>query len=423
MAISDKLIQTGYDYAKEIYAQYGVDIDKAMEKAALLPVSMHCWQADDVIGCENADGGAKDGIATTGNYPGRARNADEIRADADLAMSLIPGARKFNLHASYAELHGKKIDRDAYTIAEFQSWVDWAKEKNVGLDFNPTYFGHAMVKDGFTLSSPDKAVRDFWIEHGKRCREIGEEFGRQLNKTCVINYWMPDGMKDTPADTAAPRQRMIESLDKIFEKKIDENLVLEAVESKLFALGLESYTVGSHELMMGYALSRGKLLTLDAGHFHPTEVISAKISACMQFMDHILLHVSRGVRWDSDHVITLDDELQNIMGEIIRNGYDKRVCVALDFFDASINRVAAWVIGERNAQKAVLRAYLEPTQLLREAENNLDYSKRLALMEEIKTLPFSAVWDAYCCKQNVPVGDAWIGVVKQYEKDVMSKRG
>ncbi|MBR3502967.1 MAG: L-rhamnose isomerase [Clostridia bacterium] len=423
MAISDKLIQTGYDYAKEIYAQYGVDIDKAMEKAALLPVSMHCWQADDVIGCEGADGGATDGIATTGNYPGRARNADEIRAGADLAMSMIPGARKFNLHASYAELHGKKIDRDAYTIAEFQNWVDWAKEKNVGLDFNPTYFGHAMVKDGFTLSSPDKAVRDFWIEHGKRCREIGEEFAKQLGKTCVINYWMPDGMKDTPADTAAPRQRMIDSLDKIFEKKIDEKLVLEAVESKLFALGLESYTVGSHELMLGYALTRGKLVTLDAGHFHPTEVISAKISACMQFLDHILLHVSRGVRWDSDHVITLDDELMNIMGEIIRNGYDKRVCVALDFFDASINRVAAWVIGERNAQKAVLKAYLEPTALLREAENNLDYSKRLALMEEVRTLPFSAVWDAYCAKQNVPVGDSWIQIVKQYEKDVMSKRG
>ena len=422
MAISDKLIQTGYDYAKEIYAQYGVDIDKAMEKAAQLPVSMHCWQADDVIGCENADGGAKDGIATTGNYPGRARNADEIRADADLAMSMIPGARKFNLHASYAELNGKKLDRDAYTIAEFQNWVDWAKEKNVGLDFNPTYFGHAMVKDGFTLSSPDKAVRDFWIEHGKRCREIGEEFAKQLGQPCVINYWMPDGMKDTPADTAAPRQRMVESLDKIFEKPIDENLVLEAVESKLFALGLESYTVGSHELMMGYALTRGKLLTLDAGHFHPTEVISAKISACLQFLDRILLHVSRGVRWDSDHVITLDDELQNIMGEIVRNGYDKRVCVALDFFDASINRVAAWVIGERNAQKAVLKAYLEPTQMLRDAENSLDYSKRLALMEEVKTLPFSAVWDAYCAKQNVPVGDSWIQVVKQYEKDVMSKR-
>ena len=423
MSVSDKLIQTGYDYAKEIYAQYGVDVDAAMAKAAKLPVSMHCWQADDVIGCENADGGAKDGIATTGNYPGRARNADEIRQDADKAMSMIPGARKFNLHASYAELHGKKIDRDAYTIDEFSSWVDWAKEKNVGLDFNPTYFGHAMVKNGFTLSSPDKAVRDFWVEHGKRCREIGEEFGKRLGQPCVINYWMPDGYKDTPADTAAPRQRMIESLDRIFEKPIDPALVLEAVESKLFALGLESYTVGSHELMMGYAISRGKLLTLDAGHFHPTEVISAKISACMQFLDKILLHVSRGVRWDSDHVITLDDELQNIMGEIIRNGYENRVCVALDYFDASINRVMAWVIGERNAQKAILKAALEPTCLLRKAENELDYSKRLALQEEVKTLPFTAVWDAYCCQQNVPVGDSWISEIKKYEADVMFKRG
>ncbi|MBR0463938.1 MAG: L-rhamnose isomerase [Clostridia bacterium] len=422
MSISEKQIQTGYDYAKEIYGQYGVDIDAAMEKAAKLPVSMHCWQADDVIGCEGAEGGATDGLATTGNYPGRARNADEIRQDADMAMSMIPGAHKFNLHASYAELHGKKIDRDAYTIAEFQSWVDWAKEKNIGLDFNPTYFGHPMVKDGFTLSSPDENVRKFWIEHGKRCREIGKSFAEQLGKTCVINYWMPDGYKDTPADTAAPRQRMIDALDQTFAEKIDENLVLEAVESKLFALGLESYTVGSHELMMGYALTRGKLLTLDAGHFHPTEVISAKISACMQFLPKMLLHVSRGVRWDSDHVITLDDELQNIMGEIVRNGYDERVCVALDFFDASINRVAAWVIGVRNAQKALLKAYLEPTKLLRDAENDVDYTKRLAMMEEIKTLPFSAVWDAYCCKQNVPVGDAWIGQLKQYEKDVMSKR-
>ncbi len=422
MSTSEKTIQTGYEYAKELYAAYGVDVDRAMEKAAQLPVSMHCWQADDVVGCEGAGAGATDGIATTGNYPGRARNAEEIRRDADLAMSMIPGAKKFNLHASYAELNGRKIDRDAYTIAEFQNWVDWAKEKNVGLDFNPTYFGHPMVNNGFTLSSADDKTREFWIEHGKRCREIGAEFGRQLGKTCVINYWMPDGYKDTPADTAAPRARMIDSLDKIFAEKIDEKLVLEGVESKLFALGLESYTVGSHELMMGYALTRGKMVTLDAGHFHPTEVISAKISACLQFMDHILLHVSRGVRWDSDHVITLDDELQNIMGEIVRNGYEKNVCVALDYFDASINRLAAWVIGERNAQKAILKAYLEPTALLRKAENEGDYTSRLALQEEVKSLPFSAVWDAYCARQNVPVGDEWLKIVKQYEKDVMSKR-
>ena len=381
MAISDKLIQTGYDYAKEIYAQYGVDVDKAMEKAAQLPVSMHCWQADDVIGCENAEGGAKDGIATTGNYPGRARNADEIRADADLAMSMIPGARKFNLHASYAELHGKKIDRDAYTIAEFQSWVDWAKEKNVGLDFNPTYFGHSMVKDGFTLSSPDKAVRDFWIEHGKRCREIGEEFAKQLGKTCVINYWMPDGMKDTPADTAAPRQRMIDSLDKIFEKKIDEKLVLEGVESKLFALGLESYTVGSHELMLGYALTRGKMVTLDAGHFHPTEVISAKISACMQFLDHILLHVSRGVRWDSDHVITLDDELMRLFGGDRMQGLMEKVGMSED-------AIAAGMLSKtiENAQKRVESRNFEVRKYVLQYDNVMNKQREVIYGERRKVL-------------------------------------
>ncbi len=422
MAISDKMLTQGYEYAKELYGQYGVDIDKAMEKAARLAVSMHCWQADDIMGCESEGGGAANGLAVTGNYPGRARGAVELRKDADLALSLIPGTKKFNLHANYAELNGKKIDRDAYTIAEFQNWVDWAKEKDMGLDFNPTYFAHPLAGDGFTLSNADDRIRSFWVEHGKRCREIGEEFARQLGKTCAINYWMPDGYKDTPADTAAPRARMVDSLDRIFERKIDESLVLEGVESKLFAVGVESYTVGSHELMMGYALTRGKMVTLDAGHFHPTEVISSKISACLQFMPRVLLHVSRGIRWDSDHVITLDDELMNIMGEIIRNGYEDRVCIALDYFDASINRMAAWVIGMRNAQKAILKAYLEPTDLLRKVENEGDYTARLALQEEIKTLPFASVWNAYCAKQTVPVGAAWLSTVKQYEKDVMSLR-
>ena len=419
--MNEKQILRGYEYAKEAYAAFDVDVDAAIARADAIPVSMHCWQGDDVIGFDGADS-LSGGIQTTGNYPGRARTPEELRADIDMSMSMVPGETKLNLHACYAEKNGKKVDRDEYTIEQFQNWVDWAKEKKIGLDFNPTYFGHPMVKNGFTLSSADDKVREFWIEHGKRCREIGAEFGRQLGKTCVINYWMPDGYKDTPADTAAPRARMIDSLDKIFAEKIDEKLILEGVESKLFALGLESYTVGSHELMMGYALTRGKMVTLDAGHFHPTEVISAKISACLQFMDHILLHVSRGVRWDSDHVITLDDELQNIMGEIVRNGYEKNVCVALDYFDASINRLAAWVIGERNAQKAILKAYLEPTALLRKAENEGDYTTRLALQEEVKSLPFAAVWDAYCAKQNVPVGDEWLSIVKQYEKDVMSKR-
>lgn len=420
--MSDQLILKGYEYAKEVYAAHGVDVDEAMKKCAQVPVSMHCWQADDVVGCEGEGGGAGNGIATTGNYPGRARNAEEIRQDADLAMSMIPGALKFNLHASYAELNGKKVDRDAYTIDQFANWVDWAAERKIGLDFNPTCFSHPYAADGFTLSHPDEKVRTFWIEHGKRCREIGAEFARRLGKTCVINHWMPDGYKDVPADTVSPRQRMVESLDAVFADPIDPALVLDSVESKLFALGVESYTVGSHELMLGYALSRGKMYTLDAGHFHPTEVISAKISALLQFMPKILLHVSRGVRWDSDHVVAWDDELQNIMNEVVRGGYENRVCLALDYFDASINRLAAWVIGMRNARKALLKAYLEPYAPIRKAEAEWDYTSRLALMEEEKTLPFTAVWDYFCAQQNVPVGDRWLAQVKQYEKDVLSRR-
>ncbi len=422
MAISEKLIMQGYEYAKEIYASKGVDIDAAMAKTAAIPVSMHCWQGDDVVGFEGDVGGTGGGIATTGNYPGRARTADELRMDIDKALELIPGTKKVNLHASYAELNGKKIDRDAYTAAEFANWISWAKEKDLGLDFNPTHFGHPMADSGFTLSSRDDKVRKFWIEHAKRCREIGAEFAKATGKTCVINHWMPDGFKDNPEDTDTPRKLMVQSLDEIFAEKIPEELVLDGVESKVFGLGVESHTVGSHELMMAYALSRGKLYTLDAGHFHPTEVISAKLSAIMQFMPKALLHVSRPVRWDSDHVIIFDDELKAIMNEIVKNGYEERVCIALDYFDASINRVAAWVIGMRNAQKALLNAYLCPTDEIKAAEAKMDYTTRLALQEEAKTLPFNAVWDAYCAKQGVPVGDAWLQQVRAYEADVLSKR-
>lgn len=422
MSINEKQVNAGYAYAKEIYAGVGVDIDKAMEIVAQIPVSMHCWQGDDVIGFEGS-GELTGGIATTGNYPGRARTADEVRADMDTAMALIPGTKKVNLHASYAELGGKKIDRDAYTVAEFQNWVDWAVEKKIGLDFNPTYFSHPKAESGFTLASADKGVRDFWIEHGKRCREIGEEFAKATGKPCVINFWMPDGYKDTPADTASPRARMVQSLDAIMgAKNISKDLVQDAVESKLFGIGVESYTVGSHELMYGYALSRGIMYALDAGHFHPLEYISAKISAALQYMPRVLLHVSRGVRWDSDHVITLDDELQNIMNEIVYNDYTDRVAIALDYFDASINRVAAWVIGMRNAQKALLRALCTPEKAIRECEYNGDLTGRLALQEEAKTLPFSAVWDAYCMKQGVPVGEEWLRIVREYEKNVLSAR-
>jgi len=420
--MNEKLILAGYEYAKEAYAGMGIDVEAAMKKADAIPVSMHCWQGDDVIGFDGSDS-LSGGIQTTGNYPGRARNVDELRADIDFARALIPGATKLNLHASYAEKNGKKIDRDEYTIAEFQGWADWAKANKIGLDFNPTYFGHPMMDGDLSLSSPKEDVRKFWIEHGKRCREIGNEFAKQLGMPCAINYWMPDGMKDTIVGSRAFRERMTASLDEIFaDKSISQKDVPCGIESKLFGIGVESFTVASHEFSMGYAIKNGLAYTLDAGHFHPTEVISAKISACLQFMDRVLLHVSRGVRWDSDHVITMDDELQNIMGEIIRNGYENRVCIALDYFDASINRLAAWVIGMRNAQKAILKAYLEPTALLRKVENDGDFTSRLALQEEVRVLPLEPIWNMYCAKQNVQVGDEWLKTVKQYEADVMSKR-
>ena len=419
--MDEKLVIKGYEYAKEVYAGRGVDVDKAIEAMKGVPISMNCWQADDVLGFDGDDT-LSGGIATTGNYPGRARTADELRADADKAMSMIPGEKKFNLHASYANLNGRKIERSEYTADLFSEWMDWAKERGMGLDFNPTYFSHPMVKDGFTLASPDKAVRDYWIEHGKRCREIGEAFYKTLGKECVINYWMPDGYKDNPIDMAGPRARMVESLDAIFAGGNIEG-VKEAVESKVFGLGVESYTVGSHELMMGYAITRNKLYCLDAGHFHPTEVISNKISSIMQYMPELLLHVSRPVRWDSDHVVTMDDELMAIMQQVVRNGYTQRVKIALDFFDASINRLAAWIIGTRNARKALLRTNLENTAELKKLELDADFTARLALTEEDKTLPFGAIWDYYCLKEGVPVGEDWLKEVRDYEKNVMSARG
>ena len=419
--MDEKLVIKGYEYAKEVYAGRGVDVDKAIEAMKGVPISMNCWQADDVLGFDGDDT-LSGGIATTGNYPGRARTADELRADADKAMSMIPGEKKFNLHASYANLNGRKIERSEYTADLFSEWMDWAKERGMGLDINPTYFSHPMVKDGFTLASPDKAVRDYWIEHGKRCREIGEAFYKTLGKECVINYWMPDGYKDNPIDMAGPRARMVESLDAIFAGGNIEG-VKEAVESKVFGLGVESYTVGSHELMMGYAITRNKLYCLDAGHFHPTEVISNKISSIMQYMPELLLHVSRPVRWDSDHVVTMDDELMAIMQQVVRNGYTQRVKIALDFFDASINRLAAWIIGTRNARKALLRANLENTAELKKLELDADFTARLALTEEDKTLPFGAIWDYYCLKEGVPVGEDWLKEVRDYEKNVMSARG
>ncbi|MEA4898304.1 MAG: L-rhamnose isomerase [Christensenellaceae bacterium] len=416
------LIERGYAYAAEVYAEKGVDVARAMARCADVAISMHCWQGDDIMGCESAGAGASGGIQTTGNYPGRARDAKELRADLDVALAMIPGRKKLNLHGSYAELEGRMRDRDAYTAEDFKHWIAWAREKGLGLDINPTYFSHPYAADGFTLSHPDRRVRDFWIEHGRRCREIAEAFARALGQPSVVNVWVPDGYKDVPADTTAPRARMIDSLDKIYQGKADTSLVLDAVESKLFGIGVESYTVGSHELLMGYALSRGKLYTLDSGHYHPTEQIADKISSLMLYLDRLHLHVTRGVRWDSDHVVTLSDDLQTIMNEIVFGGYIERVLIGLDYFDASINRVAAWVIGMRNAQKALLRALLTPHEAAVEAERTGDFTARLVSQEEAKTLPFAPVWDMYCRMQNVPVGDEWLTQVRKYEREVMLKR-
>lgn len=418
--MKEELILKGYEYAKAQYAAQGVDVDAAIAKADAIPVSMHCWQGDDVIGFDGSDS-LSGGIQTTGNYPGRARTADELRADIAFVRTMIPGATKLNLHASYAEKNGKQVDRDAYTIDLFQNWVDFAKEQKIGLDFNPTYFAHPKMDGDFSLSSTNPAIRKFWVEHGKRCREIGMEFAKQLNQPCAINFWMPDGYKDVCADTKLHRDLMIDSLDQIFAEDIDRKLVPCGLESKLFGVGVESYTVASHEFSYGYAIKNGLLYTLDAGHFHPTEVISAKLTACLPFLEGIILHVSRPVRWDSDHVILLDDEIQRIMDEVILNNYQDRTFIALDYFDASINRVAAWAVGMRNARKAILSACLAPASI-RDAEHKGDLTSRLALMEERKTLPFGAIWDYYCMKQDAGVGTDWLAKVKQYETDVLSKR-
>jgi len=414
-------IVKGYEYAKSAFAELGVDVDQAIARIDRIPISMHCWQGDDVIGFEGS-GALTGGIQTTGSYPGRARTADELRKDAEFAMKLIPGETKLNLHASYAEKNGRDVDRDQYTIAEFQAWADWAKENGIGLDFNPTFFSHPMMDGDFSLASLDESKRRFWIEHGKRCREIALEFAKQTGKPCAVNYWMPDGFKDTCADTKLYRDVMKASLDEIFADDIDPELVPCALESKLFGIGVESYTVASHEFSYGYAVKNGILYTLDAGHFHPTEVISAKISATLQFVDKVLLHVSRGVRWDSDHVITHDDELQKIMDEIVFNGFDRRVLIGLDYFDASINRIAAWVIGMRNARKALLYAALAPIGQIRQAEVDGDLTARLALMEERKNLPACAVWEYYLMSKGIPAGDAWLAKVKDYEETVLARR-
>jgi len=418
-----KKTEQTYRLARERYAQLGVDTDRALKRLGSVSISLHCWQGDDVGGFENMGQELGGGLAVTGNYPGRARTPDELRSDFIRAISLIPGRHRFNLHASYAETGGRKVERDALRPEHFSKWIAWARSNRLGLDFNPTFFAHPKAADGMTLSHPDKGIRRFWIEHGIRCREIGATFGKELGKSCLTNLWIPDGMKDTPADRKAPRERLIESLDEVFHGKIDPKLNVDSVEGKLFGIGSESYVVGSHEFYLGYAVSRQKLLCLDAGHYHPTEGIADKISSVLLYLPEIALHVSRGVRWDSDHVVTLTDDLLAIAQELVRGGYLDRVRIGLDYFDASINRVAAWVIGARNMLKALLWAMVEPSDGLRRAEAEADYTSRLALQEETRTLPFGAVWDFHCLSSGAPVGEGWLAEVKKYERDVLSKRG
>lgn len=421
MASSTKLISQAYKSATTRYAELGVDTESAMLELAKIAISLHCWQGDDVGGFEKAGRSLGGGIAVTGNYLGKARTADELRGDLEKALSLIPGKHRLNLHAFYGEFGGKKVDRNEIQPKHFQDWIGWAKRNQLGMDFNPTCFSHPKAADGFTLSHADAGIRNFWIEHCIASREIGAAMGKALGSPTVTNVWIPDGFKDTPVDRLAPRQRLTDSLDKVFAKQLSHKHHLDAVECKLFGIGSESYVVGSHEFYMGYAIKNQKLLCLDAGHFHPTETIVDKITSTLMYVPEILLHVSRGVRWDSDHVVILDDALQAIAAELVRNQLLTKTHIGLDFFDASINRIAAWVIGTRNTIKSLLIALLEPPSL-KAAEQSGDLTARLAIMEESKGLPWGAVWDQYCLTSGVPIGQHWLDEVRSYEHAVLAKR-
>lgn len=419
---SETQILSAYDLAKERYSAFGVDVDQAITGLEKIAVSLHCWQGDDVGGFENPGGELGGGLAATGNYPGKARNADELRRDLDVVYSLLPGSHRLNLHAIYAETGGSRVERNNLRPEHFSAWKDWAKANGHGVDFNPTCFSHPMAEDGFTLSHRDPAIRSFWIEHCIASRKIGEYFGRELGTPAVTNIWIPDGYKDTPIDRTTPRLLLRDALDAIFTEKIEPRFNLDAVEPKLFGIGSESYVTGSMEFYTAYTISRGILLTLDSGHFHPTETIADKISALLIYLDQLLLHVSRGVRWDSDHVVTFNDDLQAIAQEIVRADALDRVHIGLDYFDASINRLAAWTIGARNTLRALLDALLEPHEMLRSVENEADFSQRLALLEELKVMPANAVWDYYCMTKNIPIGVAFMDVIKNYEVNELAKR-
>jgi L-rhamnose isomerase len=418
-----ELIKKAYEIAKEQYAAIGVDTDAAIEKMKGVNISLHCWQTDDVGGFETPDAELSGGgIQTTGNYPGKASTIAEMRGDLEKVLSLLPGKQRLNLHAIYGDFGGELVDRDQIEVKHFQSWIDWCKEQGIGMDFNATCFSHPKADSGYTLSSKDEEVRKFWVEHLKRCRVISAEIGKQLGTPCVHNTWIPDGSKDTPIDRNGMRAILKKSLDEAMEVDYPKEHMKDAVESKLFGIGAESMTVGSHDFYLGYAISRNKLICLDNGHFHPTEQVGDKISSCLQFLDEVLLHVTRPVRWDSDHVVTLNEDVQLIASEIIRNDFLDRVKIGLDFFDASINRIGAYVTGTRAAQKAFLIASLEPTKKLVEYEEAAQNFERLATLEELKTMPFSAVWDYYCLQEGVPTGMDYIGEIQKYEAEVLSKR-
>jgi L-rhamnose isomerase len=418
----EKNNQESYRLAKERYTELGVDTDQALRDLSQISLSLHCWQGDDVGGFEQVGGELGGGLAVTGNYPGKARTAGELRQDLEQTYRMIPGKHRLALHAIYGEFAGKKVDRDQVKPEHFSGWVSWAKEQKLGLDFNPTLFAHPKAASGMTLSSYDPGIRRFWIDHCIACRHIGAYMGQALGTACVTNIWIPDGYKDTPVDRKTPRSLLKDSLDEILVEPINPLWNKDAVEGKLFGIGAESYTTGSHEFYLGYAALRGILLCLDSGHFHPTESIADKLSSVLFFVPEVLLHVSRGVRWDSDHVVTLTDELQAIAQEIIRGSFQDRIHIGLDYFDASINRLAAWTIGARNALRALLLALLEPYQILREMEHSLDFTGRLALLEETKSLPFGPVWDYYCHKMDVPVGSGLLAEIRSYENTILSRR-
>lgn len=422
MSVSNKQIEQAYALAQQRYSEYGISTGKILDKLQVIPISIHCWQGDDVVGFEEGSSLEGAGIQATGNYPGRARTPDELRADFEAAHQLIPGTHRINLHAIYAETGGKKVDRDELVPDHFRNWIDWAKDLGIGMDFNPTFFAHPKAKDGFTLASRDEEIRKYWVNHGIACRRIGEYIGRELGSACVNNVWIPDGYKDIPADRKTPRETLKKSLDEVFAVQFDSNYLLDSVESKLFGIGSESYVVGSHDFYVGYAMENGKLYCVDTGHFHPTEVVADKITSLFMYLDQLMFHISRGVRWDSDHVVIFSDKIRDLTTELVRGDYLDRAHIGLDFFDASINRVAAWVIGTRAILKALLYALLEPNAMLQQFEAADDYTSRLAVLEELKGLPFGAVWDYYCLQQEVPVGKAWLDEVKQYEKDVLLSR-